>query len=318
MTAPVCDNSAKLCNVVFERDALDCENLINSQSADVEGVVLPDVDCRVGSPDADVVSGLAVGGVSPIAAVSNCAGVDHNNANVSLPSSVVAAREGVVNCTVNVRGVGERLEKDFDVISILSPNAVPFFPPKLPSDCVEVLPKSSVGELVPGVFSSGSKYGCDSSALDIRNHLNWLDSSEGDPESEFSDGADLALPDFCGGSDPGCDFTLVNVRPTSYVGTRVPIGLDDLTIVSDDSVQKSLQRTFQKSTVFNALIGLDDLTIVPADPGEKSLFPAATAKERGLTKGQKDCYLAMTVGRTVVGNVGRKDRSWQETRETVA
>ncbi|PKU60673.1 hypothetical protein MA16_Dca028358 [Dendrobium catenatum] len=184
ITAPVFDNSVNLCNVVFERDALDCENLVNSQSADVEGVVLPDGDCR----------------------------------------------------------------KD-DINSTLSPNAVPFFISKLPSDCVEVLPENYVGEPVPGalppVHCSGVPKKCstvsnnaievpvnlvdtrfvgtslgDSFGLDIRNHLNWLDSSEGEPDSEFSDGAELASPNFCGGSDPGCDFTLVNVRPTSYVGTR--------------------------------------------------------------------------------------------------
>ncbi|KAI0486576.1 hypothetical protein KFK09_029347 [Dendrobium nobile] len=40
----------------------------------------------------------------------------------------------------------------------------------------------------------------------------------------------------------------------------------------DDPVQKSLQRTFQKSAISNALIGLDDPPIVPADPRRKSLF----------------------------------------------
>ncbi|PKU86880.1 hypothetical protein MA16_Dca017308 [Dendrobium catenatum] len=151
--SPGCEIAAKLCDVVLERDVLDCETLVHYQTAGVEGEILPDVDCRVFSPDACVLS---------------------------------------------------------DVNFALSPNAVPFFPPNLPSNCVEDLPDIFVGdpvEVQPGAISPGLNMEVSqkctpvsnnlievpvnlvdtrfvgnslggSSGLDIRNHINWLDSSE--------------------------------------------------------------------------------------------------------------------------------------------
>ncbi|PKU81403.1 Thioredoxin-like 4, chloroplastic [Dendrobium catenatum] len=60
----------------------------------------------------------------------------------------------------------------------------------------------------------------ESSGLDIRNHLNWLNvSSYGDSKNELSEGG-LASPDLCGVSDPGNDFSLVRARTTFNVGHR--------------------------------------------------------------------------------------------------
>ncbi|PKU73835.1 hypothetical protein MA16_Dca011982 [Dendrobium catenatum] len=59
----------------------------------------------------------------------------------------------------------------------------------------------------------------DVSGSNVRNNLNWLESSEGELGSD-SDDDFIPSPEFCGGSDPGFDFNLVNVRPVSVVGFR--------------------------------------------------------------------------------------------------
>ncbi|PKU60716.1 hypothetical protein MA16_Dca028851 [Dendrobium catenatum] len=58
------------------------------------------------------------------------------------------------------------------------------------------------------------------SGFDIRNHVDWLHGSfEFESESEFLN-CGLASPNFCGGSDPGNDFTLVRDRPVISVASR--------------------------------------------------------------------------------------------------
>ncbi|KAI0515927.1 hypothetical protein KFK09_008598 [Dendrobium nobile] len=85
-------------------------------------------------------------------------------------------------------------------LNVLSPNALPFFPP--------------VAEPVSNLMLHLE-------GLDVRNHINWLNgSSDGESESEFSE-CGFASPDFCGGSDPSNNFTMGN----DVVGARVTVVL---------------------------------------------------------------------------------------------
>ncbi|KAI0503868.1 hypothetical protein KFK09_014811 [Dendrobium nobile] len=115
-----------------------------------------------------------------------------------------------------------------DAITVgLSPNALPFFPPALASTTVDNAsdirvagnPLIEVPVIVVDSQSLANRLG-DSSGVDIRSHLNWLEgSSEYESESEFSDGGMLS-PEICGGSDPGNDFTLVGASSSINVASR--------------------------------------------------------------------------------------------------
>ncbi|PKU76439.1 hypothetical protein MA16_Dca001042 [Dendrobium catenatum] len=131
----------------------------------------------------------------------------------------------------------------------LSPNAVHFFPPTVPSTSNVCVPGNIAGLLVEGHFvdpglgldvavnqecisvannfievpvslvdslNLGNTLG-DSSGLDIRNHMNWLDSSDGDPDSEFSDGGGLAYTNICGGLDLEMISLLLMLEPLSML-----------------------------------------------------------------------------------------------------
>ncbi|PKU79765.1 hypothetical protein MA16_Dca024117 [Dendrobium catenatum] len=58
------------------------------------------------------------------------------------------------------------------------------------------------------------------SGFDMRDQVDWLHgSSDGEFESEHSD-CGFISPNFCGGSDPGNDFSLVRVRPGRSMVSR--------------------------------------------------------------------------------------------------
>ncbi|PKU84029.1 hypothetical protein MA16_Dca026076 [Dendrobium catenatum] len=138
------------------------------------------------------------------------------------------------------------------VAMVLSPNAIPFTPLEvlavnsLVGNCISegvvVLPSVNLCEnlVVPiqvpasDPISPGVMGACNPienvnisadreesvkissfSSSDLRCQMNWQDvSSEYELGSEFSD-AGVVSPNFCGGSDPGNDFSLVSVRPVS-------------------------------------------------------------------------------------------------------
>ncbi|PKU59775.1 hypothetical protein MA16_Dca028699 [Dendrobium catenatum] len=60
----------------------------------------------------------------------------------------------------------------------------------------------------------------ENSGFDVRNHVDWLHgSSDFESESDRSD-CGFISPDFCRGSDPGNEFSLVRDRPVRSIASR--------------------------------------------------------------------------------------------------
>ncbi|KAI0494577.1 hypothetical protein KFK09_024718 [Dendrobium nobile] len=215
------------CNVLgnaddasLARDAIDCEIPIISNMDGAEQVALPVIDGRF----------------API-----------DQAGVSIITGGINETEVVVGLDVDtvIGGVGGM---ENEVSCALSPYAPPFVPPVLLPNCVEAVNVAASVGVSPVVIApelnlpvdpkcnevinsfvdvpvnvvdshfAGNFLG-DASGSNVRNNLNWLESSEGELVSD-SDDEFMPSPEFCGGSDPGSDFNLVNVRPVSVVGFR--------------------------------------------------------------------------------------------------
>ncbi|PKU70418.1 hypothetical protein MA16_Dca007170 [Dendrobium catenatum] len=157
--------------------------------APLGGIVLPGIDAGVISNHV-----LTPAGVNVSKAVANCSVVAVNNDSTASTHDVEISLLPAVNVKNNVESV--RVE-NLNGNSVWSNNLV-----DVPVNLVDT-----------HTLANRLR---DNSRFDIRNHVG---SSDFESESDFSD-CGLASPDFCGGSDPGNEFTVVRDRPVCSVASR--------------------------------------------------------------------------------------------------
>ncbi|XP_020699241.1 uncharacterized protein LOC110111628 [Dendrobium catenatum] len=179
---PFCDNNASNGEFVSDQGVLNCDININAGEVDA----LPFVDCPVISPE-------VLGPHVPALVVLD---------PVLIPSAINRSRPPVLselNVVSNVES--ERVEK-LNFTATCSNNLI-----GVPVNLVDT--RTFANQLG------------DNSGFDIRNHVDWLHgSSEYESESDFSDFV-LTSPEFCGGSVPGNEYSVVRDRPVCLVASRV-------------------------------------------------------------------------------------------------